>query len=265
LNKIEPRTKFFKYTGYVLCAAAIVLAVVSAAVTIYDVYKYYHKDYAPIPRKIVHESTDKKGRFVYTVYDCTLCNRTAQGFMTEKLKDLGDYGDMNGDVGKEWLALYTTHDKAAGDPIKADLIAQKGSNSMPLDKSTGIRMFGKTDTVNIVSEEYGYNDDLNGLYIFASTGSAADDETPAETTEKTETTESTPAEESSPADESKTEETTASEGTVSEAKSANSEAPQTGSVIGGGTLVMSCTGSAAVGALICFLLTKNKRKKGAAA
>ena len=56
-----------------------------------------------------------------------------------------------------------------GDPITADIVAQKGSNSMPVDKGTGIRMFGKTDMVNIVSEEYCYNDKLGGLYIFSGT------------------------------------------------------------------------------------------------
>ncbi len=42
---------------------------------------------------------------------------------------------MNGDVGKEWLALYTTKDKAAGEAITTDIIAQKGNSQMPLDKA----------------------------------------------------------------------------------------------------------------------------------
>ena len=176
IEKFTASSKGWKIAGVVLCVAGVLPALGTAAVTIYDVYKYYHQDMVPIPRKIVHESSDDKGRSVYTVYDVTLCNRQAQGFNKEQT---GDYGDMNGDVGKQWLALYTTKDKAAGDPITADIIAQKGTNKMPADKSTGIRLFGKTDMVNIVSEEYGCNDKLigsvvgTGVMVGSCVGSAA--------------------------------------------------------------------------------------------
>ena len=156
------RSQALKTAGVVLCIAGALIAVGTAAVAVYDLYKYYHKDYAPIPDKIVHESTDGQGRFVYTLYNCTPCNRKAQGFASDVL---GDNGDMNGDVGLQWLALYTTKDKAAGAAITADIIAQKGSNQFSLDKPTGIRLFGKNDIVNIVSTEYCYNDKLGGLYI----------------------------------------------------------------------------------------------------
>ena len=57
------------------------------------------------------------------------------------------------------------------------IIAQKGKNEMPLNKDTGIRFFSRTDTVNLESEEYGYNDTISGLYIFCETksNSAADE------------------------------------------------------------------------------------------
>ncbi len=255
IDHFEPRSSGWATAGKVLCIAGVLLAIGTAAVTIYDTYKYYHVDYAPIPRKLVHESSDDKGRMVYTIYDCVLCNRAKQGFANDTF---GDYGDMNGDVGKQWLALYTTKDIAAGDPITTDIISQKGSNKIPLDKTTGIKLFGNTDTVNIVSEDYGYNDSLGGLYIFCGTdnGTAAAAEKPAEAAK----TETAPATESKSETESKTEDTTVSEGTVNEAKATNTEAPQkTGSVVGSGTMVMSCGLSAAVGALICFLLTRKKR------
>ena len=176
------RSQAWKTAGVVLCVAAALIAIGTAVVAIYDEYKYYHRDYAPIPDKIVHESTDDMGRFSYTVYNVTPCNREAQGFGKD---ELGVNGDMNGDVGKQWLALYTTKDKAAGDPITADIIAQKGSSKVPADKTTGIRLFGKSDTVNIVSTEYGYTDALGGLYIFSGTAKAGDKpaEKPAKTTD----------------------------------------------------------------------------------
>ncbi|MBR6873275.1 MAG: hypothetical protein IKN17_07200 [Ruminococcus sp.] len=252
------RGKAWTKAGTVICIAAALLAVVSAVVTVYDIYKYYHQDYAPIPRKIVHESTDDKGRYGYIVYDVTKCNREAQGFGKDHL---GDAGDMNGDVGKQWLALYTTKDKAAGDPITADIIAQKGSNKFPSDKGTSIRLFGQKDSLNIVSNDYGYNDKLGGLYIFS--GTVKTDEDPAET----------PAEQTDPsaatADTSSETETVSEADTSSQAAAAtddtSSEASDktTGSVVGTGTMVASCVGSAALGAMICFLIAR-KRKESAA-
>ena len=260
-NKFVP----LKVAGTVLCIAAALFAIGTAAVEIYDIYKYYHQDYAPIPRKIVHESTDDKGRFAYSVYDCVLCNRDDQGFGNDKL---GAYGDMNGDVVKQWLALYTTKDKAAGDPITADIIAQKGSSKAPADKTTGIRLFGKSDTLNIVSTEYGYTDALGGLYIFSGTGK--DDPEPGKT--GTDSSEADTSSEAAPEESSAAAgETSAADDTSSQAAAAatddtsdSAENNTAGSVVGTGTMIASCAGSAAIGALICFLLVRRK-KTGAAA
>ena len=251
----------YKVAGTVLCIAAALFAIGTAAVEIYDIYKYYHQDYAPIPRKIVHESTDDMGRFAYSAYSCVLCNREEQGFGNDKL---GAYGDMNGDVGKQWLALYTTKDKAAGDPITADIIAQKGSSKAPADKTTGIRLFGKSDTVNIVSEEYGYTDALGGLYIFSGT-----EKTDADEPEKTEPAASetdTSSEAAAPEESSAAaEETSAAGDTSSEAAAATEDTSSeddtkaAGSVVGTGVMVGSCVGSAALGALICFFIARRKR------
>ena len=257
-QQLTGSSRKWRIAGTVLCIAGALLAIGTAAVTIYDIYKYYHQDYAPIPRKIVHESSDEKGRFVYTMYDCTLCNREEKGFGNDKL---GSYGDMNGDVGKQWLALYTTKDKAAGDPITADIIAQKGSNKFPADKNTTVRLFGQTDSLNIVSEKYGYNDGLNGLYIFSSTAEPSaetDDEQPAETPD------SSTAEASSEA-ESVPDTSSEAAAETSEAESSDTDkANAAGSVVGTGTLIASCTGSAAIGALICFFILR-KKKTGTAA
>ena len=54
---------------------------------------------------------------------------------------------------------------------------------MPTGKSTAVRMFGKTDALNVVSEEYGYNDKLIGLYIFAATDNTKSGEKPADKTD----------------------------------------------------------------------------------
>ena len=223
--------------GKVLCIAGIIIAIGSAAYAIYDRYQYYHQEMKPIPRIMVNESSDEKGRSKYTYYENVHCNRAEQGFKNDKL---GDYGDMNGDVGKQWLSLYTTKDKAAGDPITADIIAQKGSNKVPDGMNSGIRLFGKTDTVNLVSEEFGYNDSLKGLYIFCRTEKA------------------TPSPDPDPSSSS----TDSSSETSSESEtSSDSNSNAAASVIGAGTLTLSCVGSAAIGALICFIAIRSRKKK----
>ena len=254
------RSQAWKTAGVVLCVAAALIAIGTAVVAIYDEYKYYHRDYAPIPDKIVHESTDDMGRFSYTVYNVTPCNRAAQGFGKD---ELGINGDMNGDVGKQWLALYTTKDKAAGDPITADIIAQKGSNKMPLDKTTGIRLFGKSDTVNIVSTEYGYTDAIGGLYIFS--GTEATDAKSGKANTDSSSKAAVPEESSAAAENISSETETASEAAaVTEDSSSTDKATAAGSVVGTGVMVGSCAGSAALGALICFLIVRTRRKDSAA-
>ena len=258
INKFNKSGTAWKTAGVILCVAGTLLALGSAVTTVYDLYNYYHQSYAPIPGRIVHESTDDKGRYVYTVYDCALCNRDAQGFGKA---DLGAYGDMNGDVGKQWLALYTTKDKAAGDPITADIIAQKGSNKVPTDKGAGIRLFGKNDTVNLVSTEYCYNDKLGGLYIFS--GTVKTDEKPAETpADKTDSSEAT-ADTSSEAETSSAADSSSTAAAATDDTSSDSDEKATGSVVGTGVMVASCAGSAAIGALICFLIARRRKESAA--
>ena len=247
----------WKTAGQILCIAGAVMAVATAVYTVYEMYQYYHQDMNPIPRIIVNESSDEKGRAAYTYYECALCNRDAQGFGNDKL---GDYGDMNGDVGKQWLALYTTKDKAAGDPITADIIAQKGSNKAPADKTTGIKLFGKGDTVNLVSEEFCYNDAFKGLYIFCGTEKSGAAETAKPTSSNTDAS-SAKAEDSSSA---AADTSSAAAAAATEDSSSKSDNKETGSVVGTGTMAISCVGSAALGALICFFFVR-KKKPGAAA
>ena len=251
--------------GKALCIAGIIIAIGSAAYAIYDRYQYYHQEMKPIPRIMVSESSDEKGRSKYTYYENVHCNRADQGFKNDKL---GDNGDMNGDVGKQWLALYTTKDKAAGDPITADIIAQKGSNKAPADKTTGIRLFGKSDTVNIVSKEFGYNDALGGLYIFCGTEKDDAGEPEKTDTDSSETDASSeaaaPEESSAAAEDTSASSDTSSEAAAAEDTSSESENKAVGSVVGTGTMIASCGGSAVLGALICFLIARRKRNDTAA-
>ena len=91
--------------------------------------------------------------------------------------------------------------------------------------------YGKDDAVNLVSEEYCYNDKLGGLYIFSST--AADSSSQA----------------AASADDT----------------SSKSDEKAADSVVGTGAMAASCAGSAVLGALICFILIRRKKRDDPAA
>ena len=242
------RNKVLRYVGDVLCVAAALLSIATVVISYLEVRAYYNVEYTPIPRKMVSEASDEKGRSTYTFYDCVMCNRAEQGFGNDKLEH---YGDLNGDVGKQWLALYVTKDKAAGEPITADILMQKKDTTPPIGK-TPLSMFGYEDAVNIVDEEYNYNDGLGGLYMFYSSAPA---DAPA--ADKTVPTEKKDDQSSSKADD-----TSASNEVKSSASDADSTAnANSGSVFGTGSLVLTGTLSAAAGALICFLITRKRKDK----
>ena len=80
---------------------------------------------------------------------------------------------MNGDVGKEWLALYSAKLSGA-EPILADSFkAVTGSTSIPEGYSKGIHMFGSSAAANLTDSRYTYNDKLNGIYVYYKTDAAA--------------------------------------------------------------------------------------------
>ena len=152
---------------YGCMAVAIILAGVSVWQTYEDLKAYYKADFTAIPLNMVNQSTDESGDDVFTYYKAALCNRNESGFLTDDTKILGSIGDLNGDVGKQWLALYTTKDEEAGDPILADFLVKKGSASAPLGKRA-VSLFGNKDAQNLTDAKNNmtYDDDLNGLYLY---------------------------------------------------------------------------------------------------
>ena len=102
------------------------------------------------------------GSTCYVYYDCAMCNRAAVGMANETL---GDFGDLNGDVMKQWLALYTTKDKRAGSPIKAGFTKKVGSGSAPMGK-TLLSFFSYDYAVNMTDTRFTYNDKKQGIYLY---------------------------------------------------------------------------------------------------
>ena len=157
-----------------MACVTIVLMVASLCSTYSDLKEYYNTDFTPIPKYMVSQTTNENDEKVYTYYNAVKCNRKEKNMISDSTKLLKDYGDLNGDVGREWVALYTTTDKSAGDPIKTDFVVQYSDSNIPND-TIALSMFGESVAQNLTNKKsgYTYSDDKNGIYLFYGTDTTA--------------------------------------------------------------------------------------------
>ena len=172
----------FKFAvGFAVVTA--ILATATIITTIMEAMRYYQVDFAPIPKYIVEENditaTRKKSeteeeRYVVrnetAYYKVVPCNRKDSGNDHQKkiYKVLLDRADLNGDVGRQWLALYSVKYRN-GKPILADSLKLKtGGGDAPEGYTTGIHMFGDDAVQNLTDFKsgYSYNDPNKGTYVF---------------------------------------------------------------------------------------------------
>ncbi len=173
-NSASSWSKIVNYASIGMTCIMAVLMAVSIWNTVNDVMDYYNAEFTPIPSNMVNQGVDDKDEKVYTYYKAVKCNRVAQNMVTDNTKLLGDFGDLNGDVGKQWVALYTTTDKAAGDPITTDFAVQKGNSNIPND-STPLSIFCESAAQNLTNKKAGYTyaDSNDGIYLFYGTDASA--------------------------------------------------------------------------------------------
>ena len=143
----------------------ILLAIVTTTMYIISQREKHNRKQLAIPTVIVDRDVESTITG-YVAYSCVLWNR-------DRNDDSGrdDRGDLNGDAGDQWLALYTTTDKAMGTPILADSIVAKtgkagGENVPSGDGYEPLSMFGNESVQNLVDEQYSYNDSVNGIYVW---------------------------------------------------------------------------------------------------
>ena len=166
-----------KYLAVGFSVLGAVLAGISIYTTIKEMMDYYKVDFVPIPKYIVDRAditaVNPKGETVMiknqtAYYKAVLCNRTDGSSDLEKKNHeiLKDRNDLNGDVGMQWLSLYSVKYKN-GMPILADsLKVRMGSGDMPDGYTTGIHRFGEKNAFNLTSKLYCYNDPNDGTYVF---------------------------------------------------------------------------------------------------
>ena len=176
-KEVASKSSVCKYLAVGFTVAMVILSVVSIIQTVSELVEYYNVDFAPIPKYIVDEvditATNEKGEKVMiqnqtAYYKAVLCNRTAGSSDIEKenYDILLDRNDLNGDVGKQWLALYSVKYEN-GTPILADSLKfVNGSSDLPEGYTTGVHRFGEKGAFNLTSKYYCYNDPNNGTYLF---------------------------------------------------------------------------------------------------
>ena len=171
-----------KYLSVGFAVVSALLAGFSIYTTVTEMMEYYRVEFAPIPKYIV-EKTDitatdtKTGKEMMiqnqtAYYRYVPCNRTDGRSDVEKKNHeiLLDRADLNGDVGQQWLALYSVKYEN-GMPILADSLKLKlGKGGAPEGYTTGIHMFGEEAVQNLTDASKSmplcYNDPNEGTYIF---------------------------------------------------------------------------------------------------
>ena len=172
LKSISGKSKICSYLGAAFTVAMAALAIASIVMTVLELINYYKVEYSPIPKYIVEETditetvngvtTVKRNDSAY--YQVAECNRKSDSEFYDVLQN---YADLNGDVGKQWLALYFVKQEGHA-PIKADsLKVVTGTSSVPSGYSNlGIHNFEATNAYNLTSKYYCYNDPNKGTYVY---------------------------------------------------------------------------------------------------
>ena len=168
------------WVSYLMVGVAvivIVMTVISLILTIQSEMDYYKTDYAPIPKYIVDEvditAYNERGEKIMiqnqtAYYKAATCNRIEGKSDQEKnnYKALMDRADLNGDIGKEWLALYYAKNEA-GSPILADsLLYQKDGGGLPSGYNRGIHDFGTTAVKNLNRKAFLFNTDPPEIKVY---------------------------------------------------------------------------------------------------
>ena len=176
-RQFDLKSDVCKYLTAGFTVLTAVLAGVSIYLTISEMMAYYKVDFVPIPKYIVDRAditaTNPKGETVMiknqtAYYKAVLCNRTDGSSDLEKKNHeiLKDRNDLNGDVGMQWLSLYSVKYKN-GMPILADSLKLKtGKGDAPEGYTTAIHRFGEQNAFNLTSKLYCYNDPNDGTYVY---------------------------------------------------------------------------------------------------
>ena len=168
-----------KYLAIGVGVAMVVLAAVSTYFTYKNMCDYYKVDFTPIPHYMIDEKDlvgyNSKGEKI------VLKNQSAYYKAVESNRKKGDSyfddidtcADMNGCVGKQWLALYAAKNEAMAPILASSLKVVVDSSDVPAGYATGIHMFGEDAAFNLNNKLYCWNDKAKSVMVYFKTDETA--------------------------------------------------------------------------------------------
>ena len=161
-----------KYLEIGMGVAVVLLTAYTVYATYSDMVAYYNVEFTPIPHYMVDEKDitayNAKGEKIFiknqtAYYKAVECNRAPADEMYSKL---GVCADLNGDVGQQWLALYSVKNEVMS-PILADsLTAVIGKADIPANYTTGIHMFGSDTAYDLNNHMFVWNGEAPCVYVY---------------------------------------------------------------------------------------------------
>ena len=182
INRMQARSSFCSKLSIGAGIFTVAMVALSAFLVYYDytqMREYYNIEFTPMPRYIVEEKDligyNKKGEKVVlknqsVYYKLAQSNRTEQA---EYFSVLGTGADLNGDVGKQWLALYAVKKELMEPILASSLKVVVGNAQIPAGYETGIHMFGSEAAFNLNSSLYDWNNDAPSVYVYFQTDEVA--------------------------------------------------------------------------------------------
>ena len=158
---------------------AIILSGIALYFSYRDLCDYYNVDYTPIPKYMVDEKDitayNEKGEKIViknqSAYYKTVETNRAEG--DEWFDILGASGDLNGTVGRQWLALYAAKNESEAPIIADSLKAVIGKTDVPADYTTGIHMFGSDAAYNLNNVQFVWNNEAPSVFVYFNVDTSA--------------------------------------------------------------------------------------------
>ena len=175
IERVSARSAMCKYLSVGFSVAMVVFSAVTVYLTWQDMKAYYNVEMTPMPNFIVDEKDiigyNKNGEKIVlknqsAYYKAVECNRGAND---EFYGVLGTLADLNGDVGKQWLALYSVKKDLMEPILASSLKVVIGNAQIPAGYETGIHMFGSDAAFNLNSSLYDWNNDAPSVYVYFQT------------------------------------------------------------------------------------------------
>ncbi len=159
--------------------AAVVITGITLWLSYRDLVNHYKVTFTPIPFYMIDEKDlvayDENGDKIVlknqsAYYAAVTCNRTDKD---EMFDELGVCADLNGDVGKQWLALYAVKNETEKPILATSLKVVTDSDELPAGYETGIHMFGSESAFNLNNSLYVWNSGADSVFVYFQRDSAS--------------------------------------------------------------------------------------------